>query len=588
MPGHTFAGASRRDERGFGFLITLLMLVIVSTVATAAARLATVELAVTANYKARSGAFYAADGSSQAGVDELVRLGRSLGRFPTDAELAAITPPTMTTATLSEFALVRDGVEVIEPLQSGYFQGLNAYTMPFATDVTAETSGWPVGRATVGLDVLFDIIPLFQFAVFYDEDLEIQPGPNMLLNGRVHSNADVYLNAGAALSIDSVLTAAGNIYHRRKDKNASLGTVQVRDAAADFIEFDGFDSDDADWYAEALSRWDGNVRSSEHGIERLNMTVADATDPRMYIRLPSSSDSADEQASKLSHQAGLLILNGEAVDALGNPVSTVDPVSGDDAIRATVIFDPREQADMLTLELDMEKLGRSAAWPANGLIYVGSAEDGDLMPTWGSACVGCWGPEAWKFYQEPWTDPDTKFAVKVANGAELASAVTVATDNPLYVRGDYNIVNKIGAALMADAITVLSDDWGRTGQAANLPDEDLAYSQLAVNSRVAANTELNAALMLGNTETFWGSYNGGLENVLRFLEKWSGRTLEYTGSIIDLWYSEQATGSWKYGSPVYTAPARDWAFDTDFLDVANLPPFTPRVYTVRVSDWRQE
>jgi len=28
--------------------------------------------------------------------------------------------------------------------------------------------------------------------------------------------------------------------------------------------------------------------------------------------------------------------------------------------------------------------------------------------------------------------------------------------------------------------------------------------------------------------------------------------------------------------------------DTDFLSVANLPPFTPRVYTVRVSDWRRE
>lgn len=142
---------------------------------------------------------------------------------------------------------------------------------------------------------------------------------------------------------------------------------------------------------------------------------------------------------------------------------------------------------------------------------------------------------------------------------------------------------------MADAITVLSEDWGRmAGMAASDPDQDLAYSELALNSRTASSTTINAAVMLGNTETQWGAYNGGLENVLRFLERWSGVTLTFRGSIIDLWYSEHATGNWLYGSPVYTAPNRDWDFDPDLLSFDNLPPFTPMVFSVRIYDWRRE
>src|SRR5689334_1523151 len=41
--------------------------------------------------------------------------------------------------------------------------------------------------------------PLFQYAVFYDSDLEINPGPDMTIRGRVHTNRNMYLNSGATL-----------------------------------------------------------------------------------------------------------------------------------------------------------------------------------------------------------------------------------------------------------------------------------------------------------------------------------------------------------------------------------------------------
>jgi hypothetical protein len=58
--------------------------------------------------------------------------------------------------------------------------------------------------------------------------------------------------------------------------------------------------------------------------------------------------------------------------------------------------------------------------------------------------------------------------------------------------------------------------------------------------------------------------------------------------MVDLWFSEQATGIWQYGSPVYEAPDRAWSFDMDFLDPTKLPPGTPQVNTVLKVSWLQK
>jgi hypothetical protein len=154
--------------------------------------------------------------------------------------------------------------------------------------------------------------------------------------------------------------------------------------------------------------------------------------------------------------------------------------------------------------------------------------------------------------------------------------MTIATNNPLYTFGNFNTSNKKPAALMADAITILSGNWndGSSGQ--------------GINSRVASATQVNACFMTGNTETgaHGQGYNGGLENLPRFLEKWDGVNFTWRGSMVDLWYSRQATGAWSYGN-VYTAPNRDWAFDNDLLNVNNLPPGTPMINIVQRTKWAQ-
>jgi hypothetical protein len=60
----------------------------------------------------------------------------------------------------------------------------------------------------------------------------------MTLAGRVHSNANMYLNCGGTLTVNTnYLRAAGNIYRNRKDNPGGLGRHGGRSATGSRIPF---------------------------------------------------------------------------------------------------------------------------------------------------------------------------------------------------------------------------------------------------------------------------------------------------------------------------------------------------------------
>ena len=80
--------------------------------------------------------------------------------------------------------------------------------------------------------------------------------------------------------------------------------------------------------------------------------------------------------------------------------------------------------------------------------------------------------------------------------------------------------------------------------------------------------------------------DGGTHNFLRYLEQ-GGANTWYRGSIVSLFYYRQATGTYKCCSAVYGPPARQYAFDTDFLIPSQLPPGTPRFRDINNLSFRQ-
>jgi hypothetical protein len=176
-------------------------------------------------------------------------------------------------------------------------------------------------------------------------------------------------------------------------------------------------------------------------------------------------------------------------------------------------------------------------------------------------------------------------AVRVRNGTQLPPrGLTIATGRPLYVWGNYNQYNPanlgsgdtsttLPASLAADAITILSTGW------------DDPSSSIAVGSRAAAPTTVNAALLGGAVETENGNYSGGMENFPRYLETWGlANQFTFNGSMVKMFPSLYATNIWGHTN-VYSPPARVWAYDINFDNPAKLPPLTPGLYKVVRSRW---
>jgi hypothetical protein len=177
--------------------------------------------------------------------------------------------------------------------------------------------------------------------------------------------------------------------------------------------------------------------------------------------------------------------------------------------------------------------------------------------------------------------------VRLVNGETLLpQGLTVATPLPIYVRGHYNsppatrgsldTTGTLPAALIGDAITILSPNW-----------QD-PRSALALDMRVASDTTVNAAFLAGIVQTTSGNYSGGVENFPRFLEDWSGKTFTYSGSMVVMYDSVYATGQWRGTGEdigIYNPPIRNWSFDTNFRDPNKLPPGTPSLKALIRARW---
>jgi len=68
-------------------------------------------------------------------------------------------------------------------------------------------------KATIGQQVTLGQIPIFQFAIFYNDTMEIDPGAAMTINGVVHGNTNVYIdpNSGVSLVFGTDISASGTL-----------------------------------------------------------------------------------------------------------------------------------------------------------------------------------------------------------------------------------------------------------------------------------------------------------------------------------------------------------------------------------------
>jgi len=441
------------------------------------------------------------------------------------------------------------------PLISQY-RGLKGYAATYRITANALDLSVAGGlRGAVQQEVQLALIPIFQFAIFYNVDLEVNPGAPMNIGGRTHGNANIYLQPGAKLTFNGDVTSAAEIVPDKKpgdpSSRGSVGSVT-------------FNAD------------------NDSGVTSLQVPIGTANTPealREIVEIPPAGEAADSALGKqrFYNNSDLVILvrdSGVEVRGGGIAKGNTPNLSWNSVTNFVSLnksfYDAREQKTIRITEIDIAKFN---SWNANVTNVLKTVLHRDISSVYVADL------------RTPTTG--TEPGIRLVNGDTLPPlGLTVATPAPLYVQGHYNATGSaVGssnttstkpAALIADAINILSANWGD------------ANSTKALTSRTAVNTTVNAAFLAGIVETGNGYYSGGVENYPRFLENWSGKVFTYNGSMVVLYRSKFAAAPWRGTGNVYNIynpPNRNWFFDSNFLDPTKLPPLSPSVRALIRGKW---
>ncbi len=541
-------------------------------------------------------------------------------------------PYVYSSPTGSTFSISVDTPIVTGVLTQGNFIGNIGYSQQFT--VTCGVSN-TVSHMAVALQKRVQAFGLYvvSFGVFYQGNLEVQPGSTMTFRGPVHCNGNIYL--GGPLAFYDKTTCSGDVFVKRLDDYTTNPEPQIQDTHSNLVsmhksgdntvEANYMDSANVNWASQSLVYWQGQILTRAHGVGPINPPIALVSSPHDLIERAIPPPAAGQ--TNLLYNATTEAAKFANVTALRIYVTTNRSIQVTDIFTNTIVRSKLLGSNTIafTNKVVLKTNGICTAYYSGCTnLFVKDANGAYSMTQTGMVAVGqsfydarqmtnmapvdiyldqlmlnypdfytpsCYtttqGQGAIYITSDPPTNslgkPYGMPCVRLRNGANLLTAITIASDLPVYIEGNFNLTNSVGAQIACvagDAVTMLSTTW-----------QD-AKSTGDSTVRVPANTTYNLSLLSGNINTVPGggsaSYNGGLENEIRFLENWTANTVKFRGSIINLWNSEKAIGAWggsnAKGEYVYGVPqVRDWGYDSIYR--FSNPPAIPMVYGMEEIQW---
>lgn len=600
-----------KKEEGFVLISTIMLLAVLTAFLAAYVETTRLETATTLNSKDSASGFYAAEAGLNIRAEEIrtrfVGYNRPSGTSPTATGACEGSNQGSGDFICKSYAVTKRNVrtyieeEPNNPLiltipPGERFQGLNAQEYRYTSKASA------IGReqreeAMLELRFKSRLVPLFQFAAFYNKDLEILPGPNMTLSGPVHTNGMLFLNSDALLTVQGQVTSAGNLYRGRKNDSSCRGnSVNVYDPSTSRALASSC-STRTRLLQNQLTAWNNQIQVNVPVLTVPEPEVFDPTPGQVYwdkadLRIVLRVDAAGNptgSATGLEVRTESDTLDATKTNTLNSAASCPGPFSSRAVGTTSTFRNNREGFNIRMLEIDMRallacihnnNLFATGVGPYNpGLKRLDDSSEGGIVFFFTVV-----GPNS--------NSASNNYGVRIRNASQLRASTTYATgtvpvpvgisvisNQAAYLMGDYNSTNKIPAAVMVDSVNILSNNWSNDNA-----------STAALNTRTPTTTTVNAAFLsgtdtTGNTEGsggFNGAYNGGLENYPRFHENWNGNVaFNYRGSFVSLSRPRHVDGAWVFGGTNYTAPIRNWNYDTAFNDAAYLPPITPRFVYLR-------
>ena len=503
------------------------------------------------------------------------------------------------------------------------YQGLqgfvqNCQIISVATPINALYSV----PATVSQTFQAANIPIFQFAIFYNLNMEMDPTPVMAVTGPVYCNQSMWITCINGLTFSSTVQA--------------VGSVTLNTAADPFANGYSYGGTQVVTFVVSKQPSSGNnaltVPVAGNASANTNPTNIEAV-----LNLPPAALGAPNTAAYTASNQVFLFNESDII--ISNAAWGTNGCKG---TNFTVWYQDKYNTPTLT-QLTNDYLIQKVAnsnWTSTNILYAGFSfltnvifydwregwnggsgppkpvqavqidvgkfnkwltNSADQGPAANSAITHDYGHGIGSIYvynSVPLTST-TLPAVRLVNGSQLPTnypGLTVSTPQPVYIWKDYNVqrqgasptlganitTNDYPAAILADAITILSDSW-----------QDSYTNKLPTGTHGATNTTVNAAMFEGIVQSnpnVSGSYSGGVENFLRYLEDWnksSGGTYvnTYNGSIVVMFPSIYATNYYKVAGNYYNPPTRNWAFDNNFTNQAGLPPCTPEAKALIRGNW---
>jgi hypothetical protein len=467
-----------------------------------------------------------------------------------------------------------------------------AYSSPIyriACNVTTSNSLVPGVVGTAMEDVLLALVPITTYAIFYNGQLEFTACAPMWISGRVHSNTNICVGtlSGSSLTFTSLVTSAGSL-------SAPL--------------LGGYST--SSWTPGTPSTWNTTFQSGYSTNNPIVNIAIQMTNTHSIIEMPPAGEDVMSQEGqiRLYNQARMLLLVTNYPGG-GNLIKMVlqtpynGSLAGDDtakqiqlvtnlvaggsltnglislpflSVHKTFADQRQNQSAQYTTEVDVNQL---TFWLRTNNVATNKFTGGNY-------------PTILYVADQRNIGSANQAVVRLTRATSLpynnGLGFTVATQNPLYVWGNYNTtlsstVNasntyatalgstlngaSVPAALLCDAITILSPAWSD------------ALSGGSYGSRNNATTmTFNAALVTGNvptTGTTATTFSGGVHNLTRFLENWSSVDLVLNTSIVVLFSSRTATNQFQSPGIYYNPPNRKWGFDQTYYSPNKQPPGVP-------------
>ena len=435
------------------------------------------------------------------------------------------------------------------------YPGWNGMTYNYLASVTVSDpnhSGRAGSDGSITVNRYFQVttVPLFQAAIFYENDLEIHPGAKMVVTGLVHTNANLY--------------ALGMLAQVQFKQNVSyVGSYTQGSNPAVTHGWDGTNTNGSNtpeninglynyYYHTGLypNLWGDTNPTTTPQAGQLSQVSA-AIDPfggngkpqdnnglHKIIEVPDTNAAYSDQVAYNNASLRIVIDPSQTGDARytitddSNKALTgadrANVLAALNATPTTTMTDKRELGTELVTSLDMAKLAYATVptgslnFPSSGspefkpqTFPIGLNSDGTPYGTAyspGTTFQKNFGGTVYIHYkdkQDNGTAIDTSnMAVRLVNGRSLGQDVSVATDNGLYIQGDYNTggdgitpvpsntanggdpnvagYTRHSSAVMADAVTILSNSWS---------DGNAGYD---LSHRRASATTVNTAILAGD------------------------------------------------------------------------------------------